>query len=156
MVSIQPMETSCLAFYERCHGPTSKKQWAANRPPLQGSRKKVKGVCCVEREPNVQAWLNTKWLFLPEVRICLRKLSSINGGQKLYLYPGERVSMPSGTCPDRTQCNLPCKHKFAIFRLVSGWSQYEWPPSYFKESQLHQWRAKVQYRERAPDLANDD
>lgn len=38
--------------------------------------------------------------------------------------------MPSCTCPDWVQWNLPCKHMFAIFRLVPDWNWQKLPSKY--------------------------
>ena len=38
--------------------------------------------------------------------------------------------MPSCTCPDWIQWNLPCKHMFAIFKLVPEWNWQKLPSKY--------------------------
>lgn len=44
--------------------------------------------------------------------------------------------MPSCTCPDWTQWQLPCKHFFAIFNLYPQWGWNQLPAEYLKSAYL--------------------
>lgn len=44
--------------------------------------------------------------------------------------------MPSCTCPDWTQWQIPCKHFFGVFRLHPEWDWYKLPQHYLKGSYM--------------------
>ena len=45
---------------------------------------------------------------------------------------GLHTQMPSCTCADWTQWHIPCKHFFAVFRLVPTWDWYKLPTQYLE------------------------
>lgn len=56
---------------------------------------------------------------------------TIQGSSKLYSIDfGVSTGNPSCSCPDWLQWQIPCKHFFAIFRLVEGWGWDSLPQSY--------------------------
>jgi len=65
-------------------------------------------------------------------------LFTVNGsGDKKYRIDfGTETGMPSCSCPDWRQWNLPCKHMFALFQLVPEWNWYKLPKSYLDSPYL--------------------
>ena len=60
-------------------------------------------------------------------------------GSSGYIYTvnfGNDSLLPSCSCSDWTKWQLPCKHFFAVFRLVPEWSWESLPESYRKSAYL--------------------
>lgn len=89
---------------------------------------------CLDRKANSCKYTNSDL----EVVDSDKGIFTVNGsGDSKYTIDfGADKDMPSCGCADWKQWNLPCKHMFAIFRLLPTWNWYKLPKRYLESPYL--------------------
>ena len=89
---------------------------------------------CLDRKANSSKYMASE----VEVIDSDKGIFTVNGsGDNKYTIDfGADTGMPSCSCADWRQWNLPCKHMFAVFQLVPGWTWYKLPKNYLESPYL--------------------
>ena len=88
---------------------------------------------CLERKSNSRKF-NSEDILTKDPE---KGVFTIRGSSNIYTVSlGTESAVPSCSCSDWTKWQLPCKHFFALFRLVPEWSWESLPESYRKSAYL--------------------